>query len=304
MGKPPVSARKSAKAPPAGRFDAVFRHSQMAIGISRLSDGCFVDVNPAFLRLFGYTRREMIGRTSRELDLWPKPSERVELLDRLLKGESVTAFEAHFRRRDGRVGMVSASAVIVDLDGEPHMIGMLIDISERKQVDAALRESETRLRMALKATHLPVFHQDRALRYTWIANPAMGFRVEDIVGRTDREILGDDESAELTRIKRRVLREGRGTRREVWLEREGVASCFDLTVEPEHDDHDRVLGLLFASLDITQRKQHEQALRMRADILANLQEGVNLVDSDDFIAKPVDPELLYATLLRWLEPGP
>jgi PAS domain S-box-containing protein len=163
------------------------------------------------------------------------------------------------------------------------MIGMLVDISDRKRMEAALGESEARLRMALNATGLPVFHQDRALRYTWIANPAMGYRVEDILGRTDQEVLGHVEGAELARIKRRVLREGRGARREIWLPGDGEAHCFDLIVEPELDARGRSVGLLCASADITERKHADKALRMQADILANLQEGVNLVDDHGII---------------------
>lgn len=75
----------------AGRFDAVFHGSQMAIGISRLVDGRYIDINPAFLRLFGYRRHEVIGRTSKELGPWPRRSERVELIRRLRAGELVTA---------------------------------------------------------------------------------------------------------------------------------------------------------------------------------------------------------------------
>lgn len=283
IGKTPVSARRLSKTLMAGRFDAVFHYSQMAIGISRLVDGRYIDINPAFLRLFGYRRHEVIGRTSKELGLWPRRSERVELIRRLRAGESVTAYEAHFRRRDGGEGQVSISARLIDLDGEPHLVGMLIDITERKRTEAALRESESRLRMALNATHLPVFHQDAKLRYTWIANPAMAYRVEDVIGRTDQDILGRAAGAELMRIKRRVLREAVGARREVWLEGDGAAACFDLIVEPERDDLGRVVGLLCASVDITERKHFEASLRMQADILANLQEGVNLVDGKGFI---------------------
>lgn len=259
-------------------FAAMFRDGGVAVGISRLEDGCFIDANKAFLRLFRYTRREVIGRTALELGLWPYPEERAELLRRLRRGEAVTGFEARYRRKDGRLGELTIAARIIDLNGTPHMYGMLVDISEHKRLQAALRENEARLRMALSATHLPVFHQDAKLRYTWIANPSMGFQAEEVIGRTDLEILGRVGGAELTRIKRRVLREARGTRAEVWLQRQDRSACYDLNVEPEFDTRGRVVGLLCTALDITERKRAEEALRMQADILASLHEGVNMVD--------------------------
>ena len=285
-----MTTRKTRPSPPPRQpeyrqalFEAVFEGSHLGIGISRAADGRFVEVNSAFLRLFGYRRGEVLGRTSLELGLWPRSQEREALLERLRAGEVVTAFEASLRRKTGELGFLAVSARLIDWGGEPHMIGFLTDITERKRMEMALRESEARLRLALAATHLPVFRQDRQLRYTWIANPALGFSSQDIVGRTDVEILGRKAAAPLDRIKNRAMREGRSLREEVWLKLGDKASCFDLIVEPERDAGGCVTGVLCASVDITERKRAEQELRMQADILATLEEGVNLVDAAGII---------------------
>lgn len=272
--------------PSAGRLElleTVFEGSHLGIGISRASDARFVEVNSAFLRLFGYSRAEVLGRTSLELGIWPDPGERAALLERLRAGEAVTAFEARFRKKTGETGFLAISARLVDWGGKPHMIGILTDITERKRMEASLEESQARLRLALAATHLPVFRQDRQLRYTWIANPALGLRGEDIVGRTDAEILGRKAAAFLVRIKNQAMREGRSLREEVWLEMGDRTGCFDLIVEPERDADGRVIGVLCAAADITERKLAEARLRMQADILASLEEGVNLIDGAGII---------------------
>ena len=286
----PVPMRKTRQPPPPkqprsreGIFEAFFEGSHLGIGISRAADGRFVEVNGAFLRLFGYSREEVLGKTSLELGLWPRPEERALLLERLRAGEMVTAYESSYRKKTGELGFLAVSARVTDWGGEPHMIGFLTDITERKRMEMALRESESRLRLALEATHLPVFRQDRQLRYAWIANPTLGLRGEDIVGRTDVELLGRKAAAPLVRIKNRAMREGRSLREEVWLEREGQAGCFDLIVEPERDAEGRVIGVLCAAADITERKRAEQQLRMQADILATLEEGVNLIDAAGII---------------------
>jgi len=264
-------------------FEAVFEGSHLGIGISRLADGRFVEVNSAFLRLFGYSREEVLGRTALELGLWPRPEERAILLERLRADVEVTAYEAGFRRKTGELGVVAVSARLIRWDGEAYMVGILADITGRKRMEAALRESEAHLRLALAATHLPVFRQDRQLRYAWIANPALGFSSEDIVGRTDVEVLGRKAAAPLVRIKNQAMREGRSLREEVWLELEDKTGCFDLIVEPERDADGHVVGILCAAADITERKLAEQQLRMQADILATLEEGVNLIDAAGII---------------------
>lgn len=282
---PPPTRKPRASAPPARPdqfrwhlLEAVFEGSHLGIGVSRAADGRFIEVNTAFLRLFGYRREEVLGRTSLELGLWPEPGERAALLERLRAGEVVTAYEARFRRKNGETGYLAVSARMVDWDGDRHMIGILTDITERRRVEAALRDSESRLRLALEATRLLVFRQDQKLRYSWIANPSLGLSGTDIIGRTDAELLGREAAAPLVRIKNRAMRQGRGAREEVWVQRDGQAGCFDLIVEPERDAGGKVVGVLCAAADITERKRAEAELRMHSDILAHLEEGVNLVD--------------------------
>lgn len=258
-----------------GLFEAVFRHSHLGIGITRLSDGRFVEVNDAFLRLFGYRREEVLGRTSLQLGLWVDHAQRTAMLKALQEGQPISGLEGRFRRRTGEQGDLLLSATIVELDGTGFLIGMLTDITARKQAEAALRESESRLRVALKITPLLVFRQDRQLRYTWIANPKLGATETSLIGRTELEVLGDPH-APLLKLKQRVLRTRRGTREEIWVTHAGQTGCFDLIVEPQFDAHGRVDGLLCAAEDITERKRLEAELeqaRLRLEQLAMHQQN-------------------------------
>ncbi len=257
---------------------SIFARSHVAIGISRLDDGRFVAVNDAFGRLFGFRRKEIIGRTSKELGLWPVPEERTALIDALLEGKAIRDFEARFRRRSGAIGDLQISANIVTLDERQYIVGQLTDVSERRRAERALRTNETRLNTVLKISELLVFHQDRDLRYTWIANPALGSTQREVIGRSDDEIMGKEAARELVSIKRRVIRTGRGERREVWVSRGDQGGCFDLIVEPERGPDGRITGVVCAATDVSGRKRSEDHLRLQAAILANLQEGVNLVD--------------------------
>ena len=88
-----------------------------------------------------------------------------------------------------------------------------------------------------------VFRQDAALRYTWVANPALGATEDELLGRSDDEILGPEAAAPLVAIKRGVLASGRPARRDVWVDNQGRSGCFDLVVEPERDAAGRVVWL-------------------------------------------------------------
>jgi PAS domain S-box-containing protein len=142
------------------RFASIFNHHLEAISISRLRDGVFVDVNEAFARLHGYTREEIVGRTSEQLQLWHFPNRRQVIAE--LREKKSLLFEMQARRKDGDVRSLMVSAQLTELDGEACLLGTLIDLTERKRTEAALQETEDRLRFALETSHTGAWDMDLA----------------------------------------------------------------------------------------------------------------------------------------------
>ncbi|MEY2879355.1 MAG: hypothetical protein RLZZ15_1735 [Verrucomicrobiota bacterium] len=138
------------------RFALAFRASPVAIFISRLKDGRLVDVNQAFLDTLGFQdRAEVVGRTSLELGLWADPADRARVLERLAARGSLRDVECAFVRRPGERREGLASAEMLELEGEPLMLGLMFDVTDRKRADDRLRQSEReqeRQRALLEAT--------------------------------------------------------------------------------------------------------------------------------------------------------
>jgi PAS domain S-box-containing protein len=229
------------------------RTAHVAVGIACLRTGIFVEANESFCRLLLRAREDVMGRTAAELGMWPDPLQRQHLLDTLQGHGSLTRFEARYRNSRGEEGDVEVSARVVMQDGEPHMIAFLTEVTDRREFVEALRTAQARLGVLLRATSMLMFRQDLDLRYTWVANPALGASEADLLGRSDAEILGPEAAAPLVAIKRRVLVSGLAERRDVWVANNGQLACFDLVVEPDRDSAGRVLGILCAAQDITQR---------------------------------------------------
>ena len=126
---------------------------------------------------------------------------------------------------------------------------------------AAPSETE-RFRIALRHSPIIVFEHDLDLRYTWMYNPSpkFGYSAEEIIGKTDAELLTPECARELTDLKRQVLKSGRGARKEVEVPMEGHTLYFDLTVEPLCDAAGCITGLACATFDITERKRLENSL--------------------------------------------
>jgi PAS domain S-box-containing protein len=140
-----------------------------------------------------------------------------------------------------------------------------VDVTEARAIHEDLRLNEERLRLALNTASISVFNQDANLRYTWIHNPDPGFQAEEVIGKTDADLLPKHEAAALTAIKQQVLESGKGVRQDVQTTIAGRTLVYDLTVEPLQDSAGVIVGITGASQDLTETNGRE-----RTDAAANV----------------------------------
>jgi len=124
------------------RFSKAFHSSPVPSGIVTLPDRRFVDVNQHFAKVTGYKREELIARTTAELFIWEKPALADEWFERLSRQELVQDEEANLRDQDGRLHEVLVSLAPVTLAGEPHVLLLAQDISERSRLERQLRQAQ------------------------------------------------------------------------------------------------------------------------------------------------------------------
>jgi hypothetical protein len=147
-------------------------------------------------------------------------------------------------------------------NGQTVGLGLMVaDITESKRVEQALRVAEERLRIAIKNSPMSLFNQDQELRYTWIYNPAFDHQVDEVLGKRDEDLMPLDDALVLTHIKRQVLETGVGVREEVKITQQGQDWYYDITVEPQWDAADSIVGVTCAAINISERKLAEEALR-------------------------------------------
>jgi PAS domain S-box-containing protein len=135
-------------------FENIFETSPDAIAITRLSDGVYVASNDGFEGISGYSKNELIGKSAFELNIWKDISDRAEILQQVIEAGSCENYETRFNNKNGSEITGLLSAKLITLHGEPHLLSITRDISDRKKTEDALRESEQRLQFVLEGSQL------------------------------------------------------------------------------------------------------------------------------------------------------
>jgi PAS domain S-box-containing protein len=142
------------------KFSKAFRQSPIILTLTSLKDYRYIDVNETFEQVTGWRRDEVIGRTPMDIGFWIQPSERLELTNRLLSEGRLRDVETSFRMKDGSVRIGSATGELIELNGEPCMLGAGTDITERKHAEEALERSESNYRMFIEQSSEGIFCQE------------------------------------------------------------------------------------------------------------------------------------------------
>jgi len=172
-------------------------------------------------------------------------------------------------RRDGVYRWVEACGQVqVDAEGTPARLpGVLLDIDDRRRIEAERDHAATLLRTFIEAVPGVVYAKDREGRML-VANRGtaelLGRPPEEFIGLTDAELLADPEQAAAIMDRdRQIMASGIAQQAEEAVQRaDGTPAIWWSSKEPLRDADGEVVGLVGTSVDITERKQIEEALRL------------------------------------------
>ncbi|MDD3269048.1 MAG: PAS domain S-box protein, partial [Syntrophomonadaceae bacterium] len=281
------------------KFSCAFRSSPVLMTITTLPEGRYIDVNDTFLEVTGYARNEVIDQTANELNCWFNLRERRHVNQLLREQGSVHQMEAHLRLKSGELRTSLYSAEIINIGSTPHVLSTIIDITENKQYETALRDSKQQLHDIidfLPDATLAVDLDGRVIIWNRAMEELTGVQAEDMLHKIEyeyalpfygyrRPILVDlalkpfkeiDQNVSiLYRDNNNIIAEAmvpclRGKPAYLW----GKAT-------PLYDSDGKVVGAIETIRDITDRQQSEEKIREVSEEMQALSHALMQVQEDE-----------------------
>ena len=258
------------------RFSTLFRLNPVPVGITRQTDYSIVDVNDAWIELTGYTRDEAVGHTSAELGL-VKPEKLKQIRKIIQEQGEINQFEVQFYRRSGEERHILISSEPIQLGSESYILNNLLDITERKRAEEALKESEARFSTAFFTN--PVSQSiiatgtGKIIEVNDACCQLYGFSREELIGANPDDlnlwIYHEEELAAVNELQKT----GHLLPKEITIRsKSGQKRTILFTVEPI--PWKGVPCLMTSSVDISERKQAEQQLHESEVLLRQVLESI------------------------------
>jgi PAS domain S-box-containing protein len=255
------------------RFAVAFYSSPIAMAITTMAEGRYVEVNEAFEQQMGYSRSEICGFTSLELNVWPSPQHRVAMIAALQRDKTLRGQHAQFRTKSGQLITTLYSAGLITLEGRTCVLAAIADITAQRRAETALRESESKFRFLAEATHsgIFIFRRDGTLCYF---NPQVeavtGFSAEELRSMRVWDLVHPD-----FRDPARARGEARWQGKDIpdrhefqIVTRDGSTRWIDFTARiTQFEGAPAILGTAF---DITESKRNEQQALEHTALLQTL----------------------------------
>jgi PAS domain S-box-containing protein len=239
-------------------------------GISVIGlDGHWLQINKAYCDMLGYEPKDLVGTRFSDVTHPDDVDEDREFMSAAIAGEVDSLVrEKRYVCRDGSIVVVNVRAEVVRDDaGKPiYFVSHLRDISERREAQKRLHDSERTLRSIIDNTPALVYVKGRDFRYQLVNREfeeTFGVHSDWIVGRSDGDILPASVIEAVRAKDKAVLETGETIQEEETVVRDGQERVFLTVRYPLLDERGQIHAVCVSSTDVTERRHEERSRRER-----------------------------------------
>ncbi|MGB2981828.1 MAG: PAS domain S-box protein [Candidatus Zixiibacteriota bacterium] len=272
------------------KYSNLFQHSYDPVFIHDL-EGKIIDVNQKVLDLFGYTKDQILSL--RIPDLHPEEAlEKSKWAFETISADGVVNLEIDFKKKDGGIFPAEVSSSLFEVRGKKVVQGIVRDITERKSMEKALRESEKKYRTLVEQSlqGLAVVQDFRVVFANTALAEISGYSVEELRCLSPEEVKSlvhaEDRDMIWERFQHRLSGKPVSPRYEFRIVRkDGTVRWLEMFAS--RIDYRGKLAVHAAIMDVTERKQAKEKLqeseKKYRTLVETAQEGIGILDPDENI---------------------
>jgi PAS domain S-box-containing protein len=286
-------------------FELIFNTNPDATIISRMNDGVIVDINDGFTSLTGFTRDEIIGKKSADINLLDNTGYHLPLINEHSDQGLYENVEVIFRRKEVQNTCIMSAKIIL-LQGLPHVIRVFRDITDRKRAEESQRETDEKYRWLMNNIADVISVLDMNLQFTYVSPSVMrvrGYTAEEAMAQTLEETLTPESllmAAEVFDEEMKLDASGMAdpARSRIMelaqYSKDGSIIWLENNLSIIRDASQKPVGISAVSRDITDRKRAEEALRLSREIAERLAEETAVIaEIGRLIGSTLDIEKVY-----------
>lgn len=257
------------------KYKTIFDSNRDSITIFRLNDdntpGNFIDVNPATIALLGYSRKELLTMSVRDIENLSDEERKKRIEDLLANGKII--FTTKIKNKAGKNREVEVETFLINHENQPAFMNITRDITERKQMEISYKKAHQNLVTLIDAIPDLLFEiglDGKIHHYHSGRNDLLAVPEEEFINKFFYDILPPDVSAICQKAISEANQKGWSGGAQYSLDLPNGKSWFEISVSRINEDADKETHFILLARDITQRKEAEKVQSDALDLLQNI----------------------------------
>ncbi|MBD3168600.1 MAG: PAS domain S-box protein [candidate division Zixibacteria bacterium] len=265
------------------QLHALVEVSPVPLLVSRVEDGRILFANQPLIELMGMDNKDVLGEKT--TDYYHDPSERAKVLKALKEHGFVKNFELRLKKTDGTPFYALLSLTTTKIGGKTVIMGGVHDINERKQAEIELEKERNFVSAVLEMAGDLVVVLDpegKIVRFNRACEQLSGYKFAEVFGKTvwDTFIIDEEKPVIESHFKGLLNSKIPVKGENHWRTKSGELRLISWTNSSLYDQDGNLEYIIATGVDITEKKEAEEKLKLYREIYKDTSDGVAVIDKD------------------------